>query len=277
MINKIFNILRKCNVSDVVNTMSQDIRFNDYGFCEKKAIDARSATFESLGIAKMKDARIALVIDERYISNAYTAITEIWFQRKNILIITVNANLYQPIEYLNRCLVGSSIMTDQSDLDELCDDILEENGPFLLRTELRFEDAAKTDYGRILTRLNNVLDKNDVVTCYNPDTIQIPLEYTLKTILEQHKYCSLSKYVGQLLSGDMNHILCIPECLLAYDSNIFNFRNLPESFMVIVIADDSQVFDKLRPWIKSNAINVVETADETNIEVTKKTVFYYNR
>ena len=75
----------------------------------------------------------------------------------------------------------------------------------------------------------------------------------------------------------MNHILCIPECLLAYDSNIFNFRNLPESFMVIVIADDSQVFDKLKPWIQSNAIHVVETADENNIEMTKKTVFYYNR
>ena len=277
MINKTINILRKCNVSDVVNTMSQVICFNDYGFCEKKAIDVRSATFESLGIAKMKEVRIALVIDERYISNAYTAITEAWFQRKNILIITVNANLYHPVDYMNRCLVGSSILTCHSDIDELCNDILEENGPYLLRTELRFEDAAKTDYGRILTRLNNVLGKNDVVTCYNPDTIQIPLEYTLKTILEQHKYCSISKYVGQLLSGDMNHILCIPESLLAYDSNIFNFRNMPDSFMVIVIADDSQVFDKLKPWIKSNAVNIVETADENDIEVKKKTVFYYNR
>ena len=253
MIKKLKELLRELSISDVIceEGVSQILQ-NTFNFRIVK--DVRSATFEALGISKMKDNRVALIVDERYLSSVYTAITEAWFQRINVLIVTYNANLYQSLEYIDRCIVGKSLLLDSSDIGILSDAIRLQNGPYLLRSSITIDEDPSIDYVAIAKLIDKHITEKDTVFFYNPTDI-IKSTANIQIIKPKYKYCVVSKYIGYLLGKtDCKCILCIPESLFAYDTNIFNFRSIPENFCIIVMADTSGLMERIESWICSNDI-----------------------
>ena len=257
MKKKLCNILSRLGVSTVVTTESKtSLSFLLETFDVKDVKDARSATFEAFGIIKMSEKPVALIIKEDELSSTLTAVTEAWLQRKDMILITINGNLYQHYDYLDRCLMSSVLLLEDSNENELVQEMQLRHGPHLLRTALMLEDEKPVEYSNILEELEGCLAVNDVVFCYHPTKI---FGNHNIAITHQHRYCVISKYVGYLLGCKGKAVLCIPENLLAYDSNIFNFRNLPSTFFIVVVADGSRTMRKLSPWIESNGISVIQT------------------
>ena len=257
MKSKLCNILTRLGVTTVVTTESKSSQlFLSEKFDFKEVKDARSATFEAFGIIKIIEKPVALLLKEDELSSTLTAVTEAWFQRKDLILITVNGNLYQHYDYLDRCLMSSALLLEDSNEDEVVQEMQLRHGPHLLRTALMLEEEKPVDYSCVLQELEGSLSDKDVVFCYHP--AKLSGEHNI-AISQQHRYCVISKYVGYLLGNKCKAVLCIPEKLLAYDSNIFNFRNLPNTFFVMVIADNSGVMSKLSPWIESNGISVIQT------------------
>ena len=257
MKRKLCNILSRLGVTTVVTTESKtSLSFLPETIDVKEVKDARSATFEAFGIIKMSEKPVALIVKEDELSSVLTAVTEAWLQRKDLILITINGNLYQHYDYLDRCLMSSALLLQNSNEDELVQEMQLRHGPHLLRTALLLEEENPVDYSNIIQELDNGLSDNDVVFCYNPTQVSGTHN---RAISLQHRYCVISKYVGYLLGCKGKAVLCIPENLLAYDSNIFNFRNLPSTFFVVVVADGSRILSKLSPWIESNGISVIQT------------------
>lgn len=236
-----------------------DLPFLTDIFTINEVHDARSAAFEAFGIIKITDKPVALIVNEDELASTLTAVTEAWFQRKDLILITINGNFSRHYDYLDRCVVSNSLLFQDSNEDEIVQEMQQRRGPHLLRTTIVSKEESPIDYSRILKELKNCLSDNDEVFCYNPTDLS---EEQYKSISQQHRYCTVSKYVGYLLGNKEKAVLCIPERLLAYDSNIFNFRNLPKTFFLIVVADNMGVMSKLSPWIESNGIKVVQTESE---------------
>ncbi len=257
MKSKLCNILLRLGVTTVVTTESKTpLSFLSDTFDVKEVKDARSATFEAFGIIKILEKPVALLLKEDELSSTLTAVTEAWLQRKDLVLITVNGNLYQHYDYLDRCLMSSALLLEDSNEDEVVQEMQLRHGPHLLRTTLMLEEEKPVDYSCVLQELEGSLSDKDVVFCYHP--AKLSGEHNI-AISQQHRYCVISKYVGYLLGCNGKAVLCIPENLLAYDSNIFNFRNLPSTLFLVVVADSSGSMSKLSPWIESNGINVIQT------------------
>lgn len=261
MLSSLFKVLENCKIyncvsSSIPNYILKECKTRSLSVVQIK--DARSAMFEAIGMANVGNERVALLIDERYISNIYTGITEAWFQRLNILVISINADYCISLDYFSRCTVGMGFLTVQSNIDEVCNIIQSCSGPFLLRTQLKTDDDDSYDYSKVITRIENELKSGDIVSCFNPVKIFSDKNFAIKEILPKHKYCVVSKYVGSLLGlgPDKRHILCIPESLLEYDSNIYNFRDISTTFCLIILADESGMINRLSTWITSNNIRI---------------------
>ena len=253
---KLSVILTRLGVATVVTTNGKAAKlFLSESFDVKEVKDARSATFEAFGIIIISEKPVALIVNEDELSSTLTAVTEAWLQRKDLILITINGNLYQHYDYLDRCLMSSALLLHDSNEDELVQEMQLRHGPHLLRTALMLEEEMPIDYSNILLKLEGSLYDNEVVFCYHPTKMS---GTHVVSIPQQHRYCVISKYVGYLLGCKGKTVLCIPENLLAYDSNIFNFRNLPSTFFVVVVADSSRTMCKLSPWIESNGISVIQ-------------------
>ena len=276
MIQKLKELLRSLGINDVICEEGVSQIFQDT-FNFRIVNDVRSATFEALGISKMKDNRVALVVDERYLSSVYTAITEAWFQRINILIVTYNANLYQSLEYIDRCIIGKSLLLDSSDIGILADAIRLQNGPYLLRSSITIDEDLPIDYSTIAKIIDNKITEKDIVFFYNP-TDNIKSTASIQIIKPEHKYCVVSKYIGYLLGKtNCKCILCIPESLFAYDTNIFNFRSIPDNFCIIVMADTSGLMERIESWIRSNNITLTDVNIQDFSFTARKEVIYIKK
>lgn len=251
------NILSQIGLGSLVATDKQAVQaLLPESLFIKEVKDARSAAFEAFGIIKITDKPVALIVNEDELASTLTAVTEAWFQRKDLILITINGDFCRHYDYLDRCVVSNSLLFQDSNEDEIVREMQLRHGPHLLRTTIVTKEDSPVDYSGILKELNNSLSDKDVVFCYNPTDLS---GKHIKVISQQHRYCTVSKYVGYLLGNKGKAVLCVPERLLAYDSNIFNFRNLPNTFFVIVVADNNGVMSRLSPWIESNDIKVFQT------------------
>ena len=275
MKRKLNNILSQLGLASIVATDKQTAQvLLPETTSIKEVKDARSAAFEAFGIIKITDNPVAVIVNEDELASTLTAVTEAWFQRKDLILITINGNFSKHYDYLDRCVVSNSLLFQDSNEDEIVREMQLRHGPHLLRTTIVAKEDSPVDYSGILKELDNLLSDNDVVFCYNPADLS---GKHYRCISQQHQYCTVSKYVGYLLGNKDKALLCVPERLLAYDSNIFNFRNLPKTFFVIVVADNSGVMKKLSPWIESNGIKVVqsESVDYSSLMCEDKPKFVY--
>jgi hypothetical protein len=239
--------------------------------------DARSAAFEAFGILKMIENPVAVIVDESELASTLTAATEAWFQRKDLVLVTVNDNFSKHFDYLDRCVVSESLLMKGSNNEMIIHEMQLCHGPHLLRTTIATREDSPIDYSAAFQLLSGYLSTEDVIMLYHPIRIK---GANIKAILPQHRYCTVSKYIGNLLGTKERVVLCIPERLLAYDSNIFNFRNLPDLFFLVVLADGCGVMDKLAPWIESNGIRIIQKegmCDTDTIQDRKPKLVYIKK
>lgn len=244
--------------------------------------DARSASFFAYGKAKMNQKMVLLIVDESFIPSIYTAITETWFQKVPLIIISYNVRNYSDTEYLRRCVLQSYCIKsiDDTNLLELS---LKADGPVLIRMKETIEYETFYCYNELLDCFSSLLSTSDCVFCYNSSSLTDSYNYTVHNIDYVHKYGIISKYVGWITASESRDILCINEELLALDSNIFNFRNLPSTFKLLIVGNGSGLWHKEERWVISNHIKVIKSDMVNNgiarelIEANSATVLYLNR
>lgn len=256
MLENILKIVRRAGYENIIITEKAI-------FSEKDAIyisDVRSAVFFALGKAKKGLGKTTLLIDERFISSAYTALMELWFQRIPVLLILYNGNQTANLDYLRRC-VDNIIYIDSREMSEFP---LRENanieGPVILRVAEHQDLEANYDYSDILDSLSKIQYPYKVFV-YNSPCIDTGLDVSY--ITDNHKYGMLSKYTGYITPEESRAILCIPENAMDLDSNIFNSRFISGNFKIIVLADSGHIWNKMKEWIRANDIEVLEVTRQS--------------
>lgn len=276
----LLNLLEKIQVRAVISTLESPNEGIPFSFDYHQVLDVRSAAFEAFGMAKMSHDLVALLIDERYLANAYTALIEVWFQKINLLVVTVNGDLYQSLEYLDRCIVSKHMLFSYAEIESIKSQVICDTGPHLVRTNVQLTEDKRYDYTSIINDLDKIMDKDDFICCYSPMKTLEASKLSILPVDTKHKYCVVSKYVGSLLGSEHRRILIIPEILLSYDSNIFNFRDLPSNFFVIILPDGSNKITMVSGWIESNSIHIVrdDAPDYASlIRESEKTLVYLKK
>ena len=60
--------------------------------------DVRSAAFYAFGKSKVTNENVVLLINGDYLPNAYTVLTEAWFQKTNLIIIALYNSIYDVVQ-----------------------------------------------------------------------------------------------------------------------------------------------------------------------------------
>ena len=220
--------------------------------------DVRSAVFTAYGISKMSHVPVVVLLDESYLPSTYTGLTEAWFQRVPVIVISYNGKSLDKSFYLDRCVDLSIVVSEETIIDAEIRKIVSLHGPSLIKVQETIKEETPFDYTEIVS---TIIDGDARIFCYNA----INVDNKIVNIDYAHKYGVLSKYVGYLSSGK-DSILVIPEEILSLDSNIFNFRNFPQNFKLIVKADDTQNWEKFTNWMTANGIRV----EKMNIPIEKE-------
>ena len=255
IINTIIDCYIQLGIARIVYTEKEleDILLsNSFSKIETNYIqDVRSAAFYAYGEAKLLETPILLIVDECFISSAYTALTEAWMQRLPVCIFAYNSAGYKSTLYLERCTDIILFLDDKNNEKEIVKKAIQYHGPSIVKCEAGIERHTQVDYCEILDQLAHAEYKN-VVYCYEPVHCYSNLNIT--EVPEKHKYGILSKYLGELLGGSKS-ILCIPDYLLNLESNAFVQRVIPQSFKLIVKETDKELCNRFENWIASNAFS----------------------
>ena len=221
--------------------------------------DVRSATFFAFGKAKTQCSPVILLVDESYISSCYTALMEAWMQRIKIIIVAYNSRSYKNTLYLERCVDTVYEISNKDGVEEIAAQVGCSLGPILIKISECIAKCTSIDYADILPTILQQKPGEEIL-CYCPD--KSPSD--IKVIEERHKYGILSKYMGMLMSGT-NYVLIIPDTILNLDSNIFNIRNLPCNFYVVIQRTSDNTLAQYQTWIESNGIEVKELSSPDEI------------
>ena len=218
--------------------------------------DTRSAVFFALGMYKEGVKKIAVVFEEDFLSSAYTAITECWFQRIPILLVAYNSVDSNGIDYLKRCIDKINSVKKISELEETVVGWNDIKSPALIRLQ-EYVEFKTFDYSSILDVF--IRKFKGKIFVYNANQkLDIP---NICYMQASHMYGVLSKYVGYNYHNPA--ILCIPEEYLSLDINVFNIRYIRKGFKVVVLGNTGipSFFD----WATNNKISIVETT-QNNIQ-----------
>ena len=251
MLESILKKLQNKGITNVVLTSKCAAFENELSLEYEYIEDVRSAVFNAYGRAKMGHSPVVVIVDEDYLPSTYTAMTEAWFQRTPIIVLSYNSHNVESSYYLNRCVDATFFVDNVDRIDQVVEDVLNYSGPTLVKIKERFDQEESIDYSQIIESLGRLSD-NSLIICYNGKN----LNNTIKNIEPKYKYGILSKLLG-FLSGGKDCLLCIPEDLLSLDSNIFNIRNLPRSFKLIVKNTGNNYWQKFEKWIAQNDIRTV--------------------
>ena len=218
--------------------------------------DVRSATFYALGLSKQKCNPVVLIIDEDYISNTYTGLTEIWFQRIPVIVLAYNSKNIYATKYIDRCVDKTYWIENIEDSGNLDNQLEELVGPILIRIPRFSIPENEINYYEMIRDIKMHSDR--CILLYNPAKDSIG--ENIDVIDPSHKYCLVSKYVGTLRGGQ-NRILCMPESCLLLDTNIYNMRNFPSNFYLCVKSEDGSNIAKIKDWVENNKIQVLESTE----------------
>lgn len=245
-------ILKKFEDYEVITSIKviqeKNIKFVD---------DARSAAFFAFGKAIRENKSIVLIVKAYEVVDIYTAITEAWFQKTNVIIVALCDNISDcEHTYMDRC-VKKTIKITETQLEKLSvDSLIKYRGPVLVDVIKENVLDKKIDYSNIINNIN-YNDEEKVLYVYNPiDSYEVQNTQII-TIDEKYQYGMVSKYLGYQISTSKKCILlCTAECIVK-DLNIFNNREINEKIKIIVIDRDNVIEKKhIDQWIISNHLLV---------------------
>lgn len=226
--------------------------------------DARSGAFCAMGLSMKENTPVTLVLPGEYISSIYTAITEAWFQKVNVVVLA----LYEKISVVNtswmeRCVVKNATfgIDEKNGISSFLESAYGMNGPVLLNVvgDGFYENTC--DYDEIIHILESVSSNEIQCWCYNPKNK--PENIRFHSIEAQYKYGVISKYIGMSVVSDAGVLLCDAECALV-DINVFRTRYANDNMKIVLVDDGALKENNIALWIESNgwACKQVTTIDE---------------
>ena len=268
--NELLNFLKNNKVEKIIIGDSINININN-DFETIKIDDVRSAAFYAFGESKILNKNIILIIDGHYLPNVYTVLTEAWFQKTNLTIISLFDSIYDvETNYLNRCSVANIkiLEKDIQNFKEKIDNILSKIGPKVINIILENKnETKKINYNNEIKELKKYLNNTDEIICYN--SLSIPEIQNFKNIEPKYKYGIISKYCANITEITNQSILLCDTSCVKIDSNIFNNRYLNNKFKVIIKNNDKSF--NIKTWAESNNIKYIECKE---IKENIKNLYY---
>lgn len=217
--------------------------------------DARSATFFAMGEgAKGNDIVLILTSDE--LQSAYTAITEAWFQKIKLCVISINKETYTDTRFLERCMNSIITINTESEVVNLNKKFLEANGPKLINIMEVNEVEKLNDYEAIVSQIRRSNNNIEIIVYNGNDT-------EVKNIETQYRYGVLSKYLGKTIVSHKESVLICTADIFMLDLNVFNNRHITEKFKTIVVDKNNLLKQSnIGKWIDSNSINIYTGYEE---------------
>ena len=266
MLRKILNLLLEKQIKDVVCTEDilksidgQDKEYIEANFNMQIFNDLRSATFFSNGEVNSSNKPVILIIRGEFLPNIYTGITEAWFQRSNINIISIFEKYDNiKVEYLERCIPDILIIYDDG-IEEYKNTIykfIDNNMPALINIKYTLNLEEKSDYTSIINMLDSIVKNTVDVFIYNSKN-ESKNNINIMNIEPKYKYGILSKYMGYITAKEKKSLLIMPYELLKIDLNIFNNRYINENVKIIIYKGKEQ--NNIEEWIKDNKIEILKT------------------
>lgn len=219
--------------------------------------DARSAAFYALGKAIKSSETVTLVVPGQYLPSTYTAITEAWFQKANVIVLALfEKNSDVKTAWLDRCVLYTA--TYGSEEQEVFALAMKEArnmyGPALFNLVGVPVKEDPIEYGALLAALRTVAAHTNAWV-YNPTKCEDSYTHAIGT---RDKYGVLSRYIGMSTTMDVGIMICPARCALL-DMNIFRTR-YANSNMKIILWDESRTLKDLNTalWIQSNGWECTE-------------------
>ena len=266
MLRKILNLLLEKQIKDVVCTEdilksidSQDKEYIEANFNMQIFNDLRSATFFSNGEVNSSNKPVILIIAGEFLPNIYTGITEAWFQRSNINIISIFEKYDDiKIEYLRRCIPDILTIYEENieEYKETIYKFINNNMPSLINIKYMLKSEEKVDYTNITNILDSIVKNKVDVFTYNSEN-KSKNNINIMNIERKYKYGVLSKYMGYVSAKKQKTLIILPYELLKIDLNIFNNRYINKNVKIIINKKKEQ--SNIKEWIKDNDIEILQT------------------
>ena len=230
--------------------------------------DARSAAFFAMGMAIKDKKPVTLLTPGEYLANVYTAMTEAWFQKAEIVIYAFYDKVSDvKTSWADRCAKTITIHIDEY---ESCADKIKsyyhKHGPLLINVVGVDLQKSRIDYSTIIETVSK-RDKEAKFLCYNSQN-QSDIDNNIKT---EYKYGVLSKYVGMSVAKKVGYLLCNTECVLV-DVNIFRTRYANKNMKIVILDDGNLKNNQIDQWITSNGwvCKCVEKIDDETADWLKE-------
>ena len=213
--------------------------------------DARSAAFYALGKALKTCGTVTLVVPGQYLSSTYTAITEAWFQKANVVVLALFEKVSEvKTSWMDRCVLHTASYgpDEQMEFGLAMKKAVSMSGPVLFNLVGVSERETNIDYAGVLAALRAVT-KSVTAWVYNPE---IHEDAYLRTINAADTYGVISRYIGMSTAMDAGVLICPARCALL-DMNIFRTR-YANGNMKIILLDEGGILDTLdiEKWISGN-------------------------
>lgn len=230
----------------------------------KQYQDARSAAFYALGIAVKKSQPVTLVVPGHYLSSTYTAITEAWFQKANVIVIALFEKVSEvKTAWMDRCVLQTATFgaEEAASFAEALEAARGIPGPALFNLTGTAPAETPVDYSTVLASLRKAAP-DAKVWAYHPlktgDT-------NLEAVAAQDKYGVLSRYIGMSGVKNVGILICPARCALL-DINIFRTRYANQNMKIILLDEDRQLAElNVAQWVQSNGWACL-TADDADTD-----------
>ena len=225
--------------------------------------DARSAAFFAMGMSIKEKEPVTLLLPGEYLTSAYTAITEAWFQKAEMIIYA----FYKEVSDVNtnwadRCAKTMTVHIDE--YDEKSDEIsvyYHMHGPILINVVGIDLEEPQVDYSAVMIAISEI-DKSAEFLCYNGKD-----RAGISNIKTEHKYGVLSKYIGMSNVKRVGYLLCNTDCMLV-DINIFRTRYANGNMKMVALDDGQLKENQIDQWIISNGWDC-KRVEQMNSEAAK--------
>ena len=266
MLKTILNLYLNKNIKDVICTkdilesiIDKDKEYIKTNFNFEILNDLRSATFFANGEVNSNNKPVILIINGEYLANIYTGITEAWFQRSNINIISIFEKYDDiKIEYLRRCIPDILTIYEENieEYKETIYKFITNNMPSLINIKYMLKSEEKVDYTNITNILDSIVKNKVDVFTYNSEN-KSKNNINIMNIERKYKYGVLSKYMGYVSAKKQKTLIILPYELLKIDLNIFNNRYINKNVKIIINKKKEQ--SNIKEWIKDNDIEILQT------------------
>lgn len=209
--------------------------------------DARSAAFYAMGRAIKSHGSVILLIPGDYLANIYTALTEAWFQKANIVVVALHTNLGKiKTVWADRCILTNLTLEVEefSQREHEIKECFDLHGPALINILYKKMDENKNDYSDLINAIIKI-KKDAKFICYN--SINNSIDNVID-ISVAYKYGVLSKYIGMSAVKECGYLLCDASCVMV-DVNIFRTRYANKNMKIIIIDDGRMSENSIKQWI----------------------------